>query len=266
MPLDEFLEVQVLGQGGRQQQPGVGHQTIVVEGRVEPVQAVRRSHQSGAPLLGRWVVSSTPSSQFRWAPDSSFRRLSGGSTGGSGLKQPEAAGPPSSDGSGDRVDVSALSQGTLDLVDLAARIGLVRLVTGDRRPPPWNDRDRPYRTRPDRVGPARPGEVYAECRRSRVRLRAGHMAPMRVLRASGVIAEAGAFLDASSTIPIVRAASEELAIELFRQDVYMRNGVWMRRVGRASGVRFGLAAQAVALIGMGLGGEVKRRRPLDSTT
>jgi DNA repair exonuclease SbcCD ATPase subunit len=36
---------------------------------------------------------------------------------------------------GDWVDVSALSQGTLDIVYLAARIGLVRLVTGDRRPP-----------------------------------------------------------------------------------------------------------------------------------
>jgi DNA repair exonuclease SbcCD ATPase subunit len=35
----------------------------------------------------------------------------------------------------DWVDVSALSQGTLDVVYLAARIGLVRLVTGDRRPP-----------------------------------------------------------------------------------------------------------------------------------
>jgi len=36
---------------------------------------------------------------------------------------------------GDWVDVSSLSQGTLDVVYLAARIGLVRLVTGDRRPP-----------------------------------------------------------------------------------------------------------------------------------
>jgi uncharacterized protein YhaN len=36
---------------------------------------------------------------------------------------------------GDWVEVSALSQGTLDLVYLAARLGLVRLVTGDRRPP-----------------------------------------------------------------------------------------------------------------------------------
>ena len=36
---------------------------------------------------------------------------------------------------GDWVDVRSLSQGTLDLVYLVARIGLVRLVTGDRRPP-----------------------------------------------------------------------------------------------------------------------------------
>ena len=35
----------------------------------------------------------------------------------------------------DWVPVGSLSQGTLDLVYLAARLGLVRLVTGDRRPP-----------------------------------------------------------------------------------------------------------------------------------
>ncbi|HEY5628996.1 MAG TPA: hypothetical protein VIR16_05750, partial [Candidatus Limnocylindrales bacterium] len=36
---------------------------------------------------------------------------------------------------GDWVSVSDLSRGTLDAVYLAARLGLVRLVTGDRRPP-----------------------------------------------------------------------------------------------------------------------------------
>ncbi len=36
---------------------------------------------------------------------------------------------------GDWVDVNQLSQGTLDQVYLTARLGLVRLVTGDRRPP-----------------------------------------------------------------------------------------------------------------------------------
>jgi DNA repair exonuclease SbcCD ATPase subunit len=36
---------------------------------------------------------------------------------------------------GDWVPVGSLSQGTLDLIYLTARLGLVRLVTGDRRPP-----------------------------------------------------------------------------------------------------------------------------------
>jgi uncharacterized protein YhaN len=35
----------------------------------------------------------------------------------------------------DWVPVTSLSQGTVDLIYLAARLGLVRLVTGDRRPP-----------------------------------------------------------------------------------------------------------------------------------
>jgi uncharacterized protein YhaN len=35
----------------------------------------------------------------------------------------------------DWVPVTDLSQGTLDTIYLAARLGLVRLVTGDRRPP-----------------------------------------------------------------------------------------------------------------------------------
>ena len=36
---------------------------------------------------------------------------------------------------GDWVEVGQLSQGTVDQIYLAARLGLVRLVTGDRRPP-----------------------------------------------------------------------------------------------------------------------------------
>ena len=39
--LDEVLQPEVVGQGGRQQEPCVGHQTLVVEGGVEAVQAVR---------------------------------------------------------------------------------------------------------------------------------------------------------------------------------------------------------------------------------
>jgi hypothetical protein len=39
--LDELAQPEVLGQRGRQQQPRVGHQAIVVEGRVEAVKPVR---------------------------------------------------------------------------------------------------------------------------------------------------------------------------------------------------------------------------------
>ena len=50
--VDEGLEAEMGGQGGRQEEPGVGHQAVVIKGCVEPVEAVRRSHQSGAPLGG----------------------------------------------------------------------------------------------------------------------------------------------------------------------------------------------------------------------
>ena len=39
--LDELLQAQVLHQGGRQQEPRIGHQTLVVKGRFKPVEAVR---------------------------------------------------------------------------------------------------------------------------------------------------------------------------------------------------------------------------------
>jgi uncharacterized protein YhaN len=51
----------------------------------------------------------------------------------------------------DWVPVSELSQGTLDVVYLAARLGLVRLVTGDRRPPLVLDD--PFVTLDDERGP-----------------------------------------------------------------------------------------------------------------
>jgi hypothetical protein len=70
---------------------------------------------------------------------------------------------------------------------------------------------------------------------TRVPYRAEHIARMQALRASGVLTEVGAFLDVSATVAIVRAASEAEAIELFRQDVYMRNGVWVEIRARPFG-------------------------------
>ena len=37
MVVDEFTQIQVLGQGDRQQQPRIGHQATVVEGDLDPV-------------------------------------------------------------------------------------------------------------------------------------------------------------------------------------------------------------------------------------
>ena len=39
--VDEGLQAEVVGQGGRQEEARVGHQAVVVEGRVKPVEAVR---------------------------------------------------------------------------------------------------------------------------------------------------------------------------------------------------------------------------------
>jgi hypothetical protein len=38
--VNQRAQAEVLGQGGRQEEPGVGDQPIVVEGRVEAVEAV----------------------------------------------------------------------------------------------------------------------------------------------------------------------------------------------------------------------------------
>jgi uncharacterized protein YciI len=50
-----------------------------------------------------------------------------------------------------------------------------------------------------------------------------------------VVIEAGAFPDVSASIVIVRAADEAAAIEICREDVYMRNGVWVELRARPFG-------------------------------
>lgn len=44
---------------------------------------------------------------------------------------------------------------------------------------------------------------------------------------SGRFAMAGAYLDVSSSLLLVRAASEEEALDACRDDVYLSNGVWV---------------------------------------
>ena len=60
----------------------------------------------------------------------------------------------------------------------------------------------------------------------------GHLADL--IRAGDVI-EAGGYLDFSSAILLVRADSEAAALDLFREDVYIRTGVWTDLRARAYG-------------------------------
>ena len=70
---------------------------------------------------------------------------------------------------------------------------------------------------------------------SRVPFRAEHLAGVRERLASGVYIEAGAFADVSASVILVRAESAEDAVALVRDDVYLRNGVWVEVRARAFG-------------------------------
>ena len=75
--LDECLQAEVVGQRGRREQARIGHQPVVVE--ATSIRSMLCDDRINRVLLpfGRDGVSSTPSSQFRWAPDSSFQRSFG---------------------------------------------------------------------------------------------------------------------------------------------------------------------------------------------
>jgi uncharacterized protein YciI len=62
---------------------------------------------------------------------------------------------------------------------------------------------------------------------TRPAVRPEHLARIAQLKAEGTVLEAGGYLDLSTALILVRAASEAEAIALFRDDVYMRAGVWV---------------------------------------
>ena len=62
---------------------------------------------------------------------------------------------------------------------------------------------------------------------TRVPFRAAHLARIVELKEAGVIVEAGAFPDVSASIVLLRAPSEAAAIDVCREDIYMKNGVWV---------------------------------------
>jgi len=68
-------------------------------------------------------------------------------------------------------------------------------------------------------------------------VRTEHLLRMIELRDRGVIVEVGGFTDWSGSLILVRASSEEAALEIVKADVYWRSGVWsgakVRQMGRA---------------------------------
>ena len=70
---------------------------------------------------------------------------------------------------------------------------------------------------------------------TRVPFRARHLARLIELEEAGIVIEAGAYADVSASIILLRAADEAAALELCRDDVYMRNGVWVEIRARPFG-------------------------------
>ena len=71
--------------------------------------------------------------------------------------------------------------------------------------------------------------------RLRPAARPEHLSHIGELLRSGVVIEAGGFLDLSSAVLLVQAASEDEALDVFRDDVYIRTGVWTDLRARAWG-------------------------------
>jgi len=69
----------------------------------------------------------------------------------------------------------------------------------------------------------------------RAPIRPQHLARIAELRDRGVIIEAGGYADVSSSLLLVRASNEAAALDIARDDVYMKNGVWVELRVRAFG-------------------------------
>jgi uncharacterized protein len=70
---------------------------------------------------------------------------------------------------------------------------------------------------------------------TRIPFRAEHIARLRELKRQGIVVEAGAFADVSASLVLLRATDEQEALALCRDDVYLRNGVWVELRARAFG-------------------------------
>jgi uncharacterized protein YciI len=71
---------------------------------------------------------------------------------------------------------------------------------------------------------------------TRAPFRAEHLARAAERLADGTFAMVGAFADVSASVIVVRAATEEAALAACRDDVYLRNGVWVELRARPFGL------------------------------
>jgi uncharacterized protein YciI len=67
----------------------------------------------------------------------------------------------------------------------------------------------------------------ADAAEKRPAVRPEHLRRVAKLLADGTLIEAGGYLDFSAAMLIVRASSEAEAVALIRDDVYVREGVWL---------------------------------------
>ncbi|MFL5771160.1 MAG: YciI family protein [Chloroflexota bacterium] len=75
-----------------------------------------------------------------------------------------------------------------------------------------------------------------EAQAKRPAVRFEHLTRIARLLGDGRLVEAGGYLDWKSALLVVRASSEQEAIDLIRDDVYVRSGVWLDdAVARAFG-------------------------------
>ena len=76
------------------------------------------------------------------------------------------------------------------------------------------------------------GPDAAEARRP---VRAEHVSRIMEMRRAGVLLEAGGFADFSSALLLFRTATAAEALEICRDDVYTRSGVWVELRARPLG-------------------------------
>jgi uncharacterized protein YciI len=62
---------------------------------------------------------------------------------------------------------------------------------------------------------------------ARAPFRAEHLERIAGLIREGIVLEAGAYMDVSRSIVMLRVESEEAALAIARQDPYVREGVWV---------------------------------------